>query len=246
MDVHEARLCGYLQKVTIKTFYSLDSHDQFDMTCTFRAIVVDLTQPRYATRFEMQNVFAGKLCVKYQEKSQTYKTVRTDALRHTHWLRSNAIQSHLIHARCIHVAGSSEHIIRDLNDEINRKIRLKRHWELRIVELGGPDYGKSQPQVYESDDNVVHAGGYKYFGAAKNLPGVRELFEKPKETNEKKRTVDDLYANICPDYYGFRDDDVAELLEEEKRVEKAQRQEAIEEWEAQHGAEKYNTKASVP
>nr|CCA17260.1 premRNAsplicing factor ISY1 putative [Albugo laibachii Nc14] len=141
-------------------------------------------------------------------------------------------------------AGSSEHIIRDLNDEINRKIRLKRHWELRIIELGGPDYGKSQPQVYESDDDVVHAGGYKYFGAAKDLPGVRELFEKPKETNEKKRSVDELYANISPDYYGFRDDD-AELLEEEKLVEKAQLQVAIEEWEAQHSGRMQGNRASV-
>ena len=30
--------------------------------------------------------------------------------------------------------------IRDLNDEINRLMREKRHWEYRIKELGGPDY----------------------------------------------------------------------------------------------------------
>ena len=32
--------------------------------------------------------------------------------------------------------------IRDLNDEINKLIREKGHWERRIVELGGPDYSK--------------------------------------------------------------------------------------------------------
>ena len=32
--------------------------------------------------------------------------------------------------------------IRDLNDEINKLIREKGHWEVRIVELGGPDYAK--------------------------------------------------------------------------------------------------------
>ena len=32
--------------------------------------------------------------------------------------------------------------IRDLNDEINKLIREKGHWEKRIVELGGPDYSK--------------------------------------------------------------------------------------------------------
>lgn len=30
--------------------------------------------------------------------------------------------------------------IRDLNDEINKLLREKRHWEERIIELGGPDY----------------------------------------------------------------------------------------------------------
>ena len=35
-----------------------------------------------------------------------------------------------------------ERRIRDLNDEINKLIREKGHWEVRIVELGGPDYAK--------------------------------------------------------------------------------------------------------
>ena len=30
--------------------------------------------------------------------------------------------------------------IRDLNDEINKLLREKKHWEERILELGGPDY----------------------------------------------------------------------------------------------------------
>lgn len=37
--------------------------------------------------------------------------------------------------------------LRDLNDEINKLIREKGHWERRIVELGGPDYAKSAPKV---------------------------------------------------------------------------------------------------
>lgn len=39
-------------------------------------------------------------------------------------------------------AGLGEHRIRDMNDEINKLIREKGHWERRIVELGGPDYSK--------------------------------------------------------------------------------------------------------
>lgn len=34
-------------------------------------------------------------------------------------------------------AGLGEHRIRDLNDQINKLLREKKHWESRIKELGG-------------------------------------------------------------------------------------------------------------
>ena len=73
--------------------------------------------------------------------------------------------------------------IRDLNDEINKLIREKGHWEKRIVEMGGPDYSKVGPKVTDSEGRAVgeaqgRGPGYRYFGAAKQLPGVKELFEK--------------------------------------------------------------------
>ncbi len=37
-------------------------------------------------------------------------------------------------------ATLGEHRIRDLNDEINKLIKDKAKWEVRIKELGGPDY----------------------------------------------------------------------------------------------------------
>ena len=37
--------------------------------------------------------------------------------------------------------------LRDLNDEINKLIREKGHWEKRIVEMDGPDYAKAAPKV---------------------------------------------------------------------------------------------------
>lgn len=44
------------------------------------------------------------------------------------------------------LAGLGEFRIRDLNDEINKLLREKGHWEVRIKELGGPDYGVSEQQ----------------------------------------------------------------------------------------------------
>ena len=45
-----------------------------------------------------------------------------------------------------------------------------------------------------------------YFGAARNLPGVRDLLEK-KEAAAKKRSRHEIYQTIDADYYGFRDED---------------------------------------
>jgi pre-mRNA-splicing factor ISY1 len=33
-----------------------------------------------------------------------------------------------------------EHKIRDINDEINKLLREKGHWEKQILKLGGPDH----------------------------------------------------------------------------------------------------------
>lgn len=72
--------------------------------------------------------------------------------------------------------------------------------------------------------------GYKYFGAAKQLPGVKELFELPPEI-KKKRNRYEMYKRIDMDYYGFRDDEDGVLENLERDAEKEMRAKAIEEWE---------------
>jgi pre-mRNA-splicing factor ISY1 len=47
------------------------------------------------------------------------------------------------------------------------------------LELGGADYRLQNVKVYDAQGLEVKGnGGYKYFGAARDLPGVRELFQK--------------------------------------------------------------------
>ena len=53
---------------------------------------------------------------------------------------------------------------------------------------------------------VAGSSGYKYFGAARDLPGVRELFEGEKVSGAKK-TRAELMKDIDSRYYGFLDDD---------------------------------------
>eukprot|EP00877_Chromochloris_zofingiensis_P010351 jgi/Chrzof1/556/Cz01g20100.t1 len=124
-------------------------------------------------------------------------------------------------------AGLGEHRIRDLNDEINKLIREKGHWERRIVEFGGPDYAKTAPKITDSEGNEMaeasgRGGGYRYFGAAKNLPGVKELFEK-EAPKPMRRTRYQMHKSIDPDYYGFRDEEDGVLLKVEAEAEQVMR-----------------------
>ncbi|XP_057950648.1 uncharacterized protein LOC131145525 [Malania oleifera] len=132
--------------------------------------------------------------------------------------------------------GLGEHHLRDLNDEINKLIREKFHWERRIVELGGPNYTKHAPKMTDLEGNIVdvpnpsgRGPGYRYFGAAKKLPGVRELFEKPPELR-KRRSRYDIYKRIDASYYGYRDDEDGVLERLEVTAEEKMRAAAVEEW----------------
>jgi len=126
-----------------------------------------------------------------------------------------------------------EHRIRELNDAINKSLREKKHWERQIIFLGGADYIKQAPKIADADGRIaMGADGYFYFGAARDLPGVRELFEK-KVPTEPKRTRGDLYKSVDADYYGYRDDDDGLLVKLEAEQEKKAVQAEIDDWRKQ-------------
>ena len=116
-------------------------------------------------------------------------------------------------------ASLGEQLIRDLNDEINNLFEEKAQWEAKIKKLGGADYKKFEPKTLDAEGyEVPQAGGYRYFGAAKNLPGVAELFiNKPKETS--KKSYMDMYKGIDLDYYGLGDYGIDDEESEKKREE---------------------------
>jgi len=68
------------------------------------------------------------------------------------------------------------------------------------------------------------SAGYRYFGAAKQLPGVKELFEReaPKVV---RKTRFQMHKAIDPDYYGFRDEEDGVLVKVEEEAEKNMRAE---------------------
>ncbi|KAL2553518.1 Isy1-like splicing [Forsythia ovata] len=132
--------------------------------------------------------------------------------------------------------GLGEHRLWDLNDEINKLIWEKTHWERRIVELGGPNYTRHSAKMTDLDGNIVdvpnrggRGPGYRYFGAAKKLPGVKELFEKRPELR-KRRTRFDIYKRIDASYYGYRDDEDGILEKLEGPTEEKMRAVAVADW----------------
>merc|ERR1711918_240204 len=119
-------------------------------------------------------------------------------------------------------ASLGEHRIRDLNELINKLLREKGHWNRQIKQLGGPDYGLTESKIYDAEG--LELQGYKYFGAARELPSVRQLFaeahaEKILKEERKKRKRFDSYKNIDADYYGFRDEEDNIILKMEKNKE---------------------------
>lgn len=100
----------------------------------------------------------------------------------------------------------SDYQLRDLNDEINKLMREKHVWEIQIRQLGGPNYARGG-SVHTEDGRLIEGAGrgYRYFGRARELPGVKEMFEastKPRD-DLKKHVRQDTWKHVNADYYGF-------------------------------------------
>lgn len=101
--------------------------------------------------------------------------------------------------------------VRSINDHINLLIQEKDAWEDRIKELGGQDWKKVTPDGYD----CYKKGDYLYFGRAKDLPGVRETYQKIRPSAPTKMNQD-LYKNIGWNYYGDSFETLHQIEEELK------------------------------
>ncbi|KAG8630314.1 hypothetical protein KVT40_001933 [Elsinoe batatas] len=135
----------------------------------------------------------------------------------------------------------SDYQIRDLNDELNRLFKEKWAWEVRIRELGGPNYMRGGA-VVDADGKEVPGGGkgYRYFGRARELPGVKELFEearrpKGEEGEEGGRKGGVKRVRVDAGYFGYGDEEEPGLLEEEARKEREAREVMLVEKELEDG-----------
>lgn len=113
--------------------------------------------------------------------------------------------------------------IRDLNDQLNQLFYEKFVWEQRIRELNGGTYkGEVLDPVYgRRKKGDPHP--YKYYGRAKELPGVKELFQEATRPRDEKllEKRQDLRKQVDAAYYGYNlDEEDGTLLDYEFLKEK--------------------------
>ncbi len=73
-------------------------------------------------------------------------------------------------------AGLGEIRLRELNDQINRMLREKWHWDEQILRLGGPNYHLVGPKMLDSDGKEIKGShGYKCVGRWPRPPGPGPL-----------------------------------------------------------------------
>ena len=92
-----------------------------------------------------------KYCAKLVGKCPRYKTVCNYRLVH-------------IELKCsclLRTAGLTDYEVRDLNDEINKLLREKRHWENQIIALGGANYRRNVAMLDDDGREVPGTKGYK-------------------------------------------------------------------------------------
>ena len=113
-----------------------------------------------------------------------------------------------------------EQQIRYLNDKANALMRKLRRWELRILELGGIDYGKVGIQTPNGDILNTNQNQYQYFGRARKLPGVQQLIESEKQRtidninmSNKKKKREEYMEKVDASYYGLEPEDGIEEIE---------------------------------
>ncbi|ELU45797.1 pre-mRNA-splicing factor ISY1 [Rhizoctonia solani AG-1 IA] len=132
-------------------------------------------------------------------------------------------------------AGLTDYEVRDLNDEINKLMREKRHWENQIVALGGANYRRNVPMLDEDGKEVPGTRGYKSSrckGAFPEKQFVPHLLlayallrPSPAEKEDEENRVLAHYKKFLdqgPAYFGDHDEDDEELLQYEIESERAE------------------------
>ncbi|XP_042638216.1 pre-mRNA-splicing factor ISY1 homolog [Orycteropus afer afer] len=120
---------------------------------------------------------------------------------------------------------------RQIIGEISKKVAQIQNESLSFCEK------KVGPKMLDHEGKEVPGNrGYKYFGAAKDLPGVRELFEK-EPLPPPRKTRAELMKAIDFEYYGYLDEDDGVIVPLEQEYEKKLRAKLVEKWKTEKEAQ---------
>lgn len=188
-----------------------------------------LQSKKDTTRDDRKRPYLSTLCDDVEEAGKWHAQVLRD-------IRRNVEE--------IHKAEVDDTKARELNEKINKLLRERKHWERRIVQLGGKDRGKERHSNGGDDvsKDVFKHNGFFYFGAARNLPGVKEMIEwetkgrMTAETDAAEESAAVLYQRVDEAYYGDVGDDDVELQKAEKEAEAELQAQMVQEWEDENGS----------
>lgn len=127
--------------------------------------------------------------------------------------------------------------VQSLNDAINKLIRERRHWDRRVVHLGGTRARRPPPG---QDDGALEVNGYFYFGASSELPAVRELLARQREAADAEKAASNAESNEdarrrLGDVYWGTVPPPPVAVKEEERIQRELRARLAAEWEAEEG-----------
>lgn len=143
----------------------------------------------------------------------------------------------------IHNPGLDDTQARELNDNINKLLRERSHWERRIVQLHGTDHARQRRENGKDDfsKGVFKHNGFFYFGSARNLPGVKDIIERERtakhsvESFSMGETPATLLRRVDDAYFGHDVLD-SDLRVEENEAEEKLREEMVRAWEEKGGS----------
>lgn len=151
---------------------------------------------RYLRSKQGNNSGIGGSSSQYEKRRPYLSTICDDVDEAVRWQRQ-VISEIRGRVNDIQSVGLPQERVRELNDQINKLMRERKHWGRRIRQLGGnceeenDVFGtqrkmKGKRRRDGEEGGVFEHEGYMYFGEARNLPGVKQLIEAEK-TNQNQR-----------------------------------------------------------
>eukprot|EP00834_Sanchytrium_tribonematis_P007027 NODE_582_length_5738_cov_0.811314.p1 type:complete len:248 gc:universal NODE_582_length_5738_cov_0.811314:3943-3200(-) len=190
---------------------TLTSH--YDLT-NFERTFTNALDDFKITQYDLEELYEGGLLKRYTPRPVNTKDC--ESLEDAKMFRFELIEDISRKVEMIQDESLQEFQIREMNDKINELIREKEDWEQRIIELGGPNYARIEPsKAFIAKDTK---NGYRYFGRARELEGVKLLMKQQREFEALENEIPDI--PVMPiEYYG--DEDALKLAKELEEKEMA-------------------------